>query len=153
MTRRGVDWINGKVTVPKYVRVYDGKPLNTTGVAVSMADALGDEFSSGRPDGRNVSVMVLVVSGVEVLVAQRDGSVWELKRAGSVHWTVGNTMREGDGKICLHGNRGCGRMVYPVALDWAIVETLWEKDVRTGAAHCENGVDWCMSCCVREVTR
>jgi hypothetical protein len=44
VTQRGEDWLGRRITVPKYIRVYDGKPLNTTGVAVSIDDALGDEF-------------------------------------------------------------------------------------------------------------
>jgi len=44
VTQRGEDWLKRRVTVPKYARVYDGHLLNTTGVAVSVDDALGDEF-------------------------------------------------------------------------------------------------------------
>lgn len=45
LTRRGEDWVQGKITVPKYARVYNGVCLNTTGVAWSVHDALGSTFS------------------------------------------------------------------------------------------------------------
>lgn len=44
VTRRGEDWIEGKVTIPKYARVYDGKLLSLSGPAVGIHEALGDWF-------------------------------------------------------------------------------------------------------------
>jgi hypothetical protein len=44
VTRRGEDWIQGKVTIPKYARVYDNRLLSISGPATSINDALGDFF-------------------------------------------------------------------------------------------------------------
>lgn len=44
LTRRGEDWILGKVRIPKYARVYDGRLLSLAGEPVSINDALGDWF-------------------------------------------------------------------------------------------------------------
>jgi hypothetical protein len=40
VTRRGEDGLQRKTTVPKYARIYDGRLLSLTGVAVSVDDAL-----------------------------------------------------------------------------------------------------------------
>jgi hypothetical protein len=44
VTRRGEDWLQRKTTVPKYARIYDGRLLSLTGVAVTVDDALRDVF-------------------------------------------------------------------------------------------------------------
>jgi hypothetical protein len=40
VTRRGEDWINRKVAVPKYARIYDGRLLSLTGPLVTVDEAL-----------------------------------------------------------------------------------------------------------------
>jgi len=40
VTRRGEDFLQRKVAVPKYARIYDGRLLSLTGVLVTVDDAL-----------------------------------------------------------------------------------------------------------------
>ena len=44
VTLRGEDWLHGKVEVPKYARVYDGRMLSLTGPSWSVFEALGKKF-------------------------------------------------------------------------------------------------------------
>lgn len=44
VTPKGRDWILGKITIPKYARVYDGRCLGLTGNPVTIQQALGKRF-------------------------------------------------------------------------------------------------------------
>ena len=44
VTRKGEDWLNGSVSVPKYARMYDGRLLSLTGPAWTVFEALGKRF-------------------------------------------------------------------------------------------------------------
>jgi hypothetical protein len=44
ITKLGIDFVNGKVSVPKYVVTYDGKLVRTEGENVFIRDILNDKF-------------------------------------------------------------------------------------------------------------
>ena len=44
VTESGEEFIHEKLSVPKYVRVYDSKPLDFSGPLVTIRDALGAKF-------------------------------------------------------------------------------------------------------------
>lgn len=44
ITPRGVDWVLGRSTIPKYARVFDARLLSHEGEQVSIRDALGTKF-------------------------------------------------------------------------------------------------------------
>lgn len=44
LTRRGEEWLEGRISVPKYARVYNGKLLSLTGPAWTVFEALGKRF-------------------------------------------------------------------------------------------------------------
>jgi len=44
VTQLGADWLEGRVTVPKYVNVYNGKVTDTYGEPVRVQDSLGNDF-------------------------------------------------------------------------------------------------------------
>jgi hypothetical protein len=44
ITNKGEEWLNGKVSVPKYARLYDGKLLSLTGPSWDVFQALGKRF-------------------------------------------------------------------------------------------------------------
>jgi hypothetical protein len=44
ITRKGIAWLAGRTTVPKYARVYDGRVLALVGDPVSHREALGAKF-------------------------------------------------------------------------------------------------------------
>lgn len=43
-TPKGQGWLAGRLTVPKYARVYDGRCLSLVGDQISLRDALGKRF-------------------------------------------------------------------------------------------------------------
>lgn len=43
-TQRGVDWLFGRITIPKVAWVYDGRVLGYDGPPVTVADVLGEPF-------------------------------------------------------------------------------------------------------------
>jgi hypothetical protein len=45
ITQKGEDWIKGKITIPKYVRVYNGKCVGFTGEEITVQQALGEGFN------------------------------------------------------------------------------------------------------------
>lgn len=44
ITPKGIAWLAGRSTVPKYARIYDGRVLSLEGDQVSHRDALGAKF-------------------------------------------------------------------------------------------------------------
>lgn len=83
------------------------------------------------------------------ITSQRNGVMWERKptAVGAVHFTANWP----NGYMCLHANPRCGNLKYAARVSPKIVDTLWDKDVVSGAANGENDVDWCMKCAVKRV--
>lgn len=44
VTEKGEQWIHGRITVPKYARIYDTRCLQLLGDPVTIKDALGKRF-------------------------------------------------------------------------------------------------------------
>lgn len=44
VTQKGADFVNAKLTVPKYAVLYDAKLLELNGPAIGIRDALGNKF-------------------------------------------------------------------------------------------------------------
>ena len=44
VTREGARFVTGKITVPKYARIYDGRCLGLHGEPVTIRDCLGERF-------------------------------------------------------------------------------------------------------------
>ena len=48
VTSTGVDWILGRVTVPRYARIYDSRLLGLVGEPVTIRERLGKRFDYDR---------------------------------------------------------------------------------------------------------
>lgn len=54
ITQRGIDFVNGKITVPKYVKIYDGRRIGfDDSEMVSIQNCLGEKFDYAELMGRS----------------------------------------------------------------------------------------------------